>query len=648
MKSNLSDAGGRMPARVDRYLDLLGADVFFVPCKPGEKVPLLPYTDRTWESTQAGDYRALLDEPGNGIAVYLGAASGGLCAIDFDQDADFDAFLALNPALAATTRSRGSRGCMLWIRVAGEYPASCNPDHKHFEWRADRRLSMIAGRHPKGMEYELLVDAPPVQMAFAEIVWPAGWQLPWADAGDAELRQKFGQPFYINAKKAFKGINESYWAALFARENEIFFDPNELEFYEYQPATGLYEAQSEDSLRTRISERLLAASREIGEPGLEEKRTSQVLKAVVLQLRGQVELKNAFQNRPVAIHLANGMMVFENDEAELRPFGPQYYSRNASPIAFDEHARCDRFLKELVLPAVAEEDAKLLQKCAGMFLLGNNRAQRILILTGTGGTGKSQLAIVLQMLVGRENVTELRTKQLAGRFETHRFLKKTLLAGVDVDADFLNTEGAATLKGLVGGDLLDAEGKNKNGAFPLVGRFNVIITANSDLRVLLQGDVTAWKRRLVIVRYEKTPPVKKIPNFGEFLITEEGSGILNWALQGVQMLLAELPAAGGDFLLTEPQKQRVDAVLAQSESVRHFLSDRVVLDDTADLSTAELTEAYGEYCRDRQWRALRVSEVQSQLEDLMLELFQQTKRHDVPRDGGSVRGYRQVALRGSA
>src|SRR5262245_66282077 len=95
-------------------------------------------------------------------SVYLGKASGGLCAIDFDEDEDLAAFLGLNPALAGTTRSRGSRGAMLWLRIQGDFPESCNPGHKHFEWRADNRLSTIAGRHPEGMDYALVVEVAPV------------------------------------------------------------------------------------------------------------------------------------------------------------------------------------------------------------------------------------------------------------------------------------------------------------------------------------------------------------------------------------------------------------------------------------------------------------------------------------------------------
>jgi len=172
-------------------------------------------------------------------------------------------------------------------------------------------------------------------------------------------------------------------------------------------------------------------------------------------------------------------------------------------------------------------------------LLGYNRAQRLLILDGEAGRGKTQFANVMQGLVGMANVTQLRTKLLAERFELFRYLKKTLLVGVDVEADFLSTKGAAVLKGLVGGDWFDAEQKGGTGSFQVQGNFNVVITSNARLKVRLQGDVGAWKRRITIVRYEAPPPARKIPDFGAYLVRTEGSGILNWALLGAQKLLAD-------------------------------------------------------------------------------------------------------------
>jgi P4 family phage/plasmid primase-like protien len=631
---------------LERLTALLGDDVFFVPCEWGTKTPLLTYVERPFESTKSEAYKALFSVEPTNIAVYLGHASGGLCALDFDADKDLAAFLAVNPKLAGTTQSRGSRGGMVWIRIEGEFPESCNPEHKHFEWRADKRLSTIYGLHPNGMEYTLIVDAPPVRIAFAEIVWPDRWELPWVLAdgqrADAKLKQLYGEPFYTNDKGALTGINEAYWAGLHAEENELLFEPFEEEFYSYLPSTGIYEIETADSVRKSISNRMLEASRQAGVFDLQKRRTAKTLNSIIAHLRGIVERRDAFAERRKVIHLANGVVVFNGADAELRPFSPDFRSRHRSPIAFDENATCERFLNELVRPAVHPEDVELLQKFAGMMLLGQNRAQRFLILDGEAGRGKTQFANVVQGIVGMANVTQLRTKHLAERFELYRYLKKTLLVGVDVEADFLSTKGAAVLKGLVGGDWFDAEQKGGTGSYQVQGNFNVLITSNARLRVRLQGDIGAWRRRLNIVRYESPPPPLIIHDFGAFLVRTEGSGILNWMLEGAQKILSEIPDEGGDFRMTQRQRLIVDSLLAESDSLRHFLQDRLIADTYGDVTVTEIVEAYAAYCPERHWHALPVTEVHNKLEGLMLELFGVTKSHDIKRKDKNQRGFSRV------
>jgi len=633
---------------LEKFESLLGTDTFFVPCEWGTKKPLVTYTERPFEGTKSEAYRAVLGGDETNIAVYLGQASGGLCAIDFDADEDLAAFLAVNPKLAATTRSRGSRGGMIWLRVQGEYPESCNPEHKHFEWRADKRLSTIYGRHPKGMDYTLTVDAAPVALAFADIVWPEGWDLPWLRADDAKLRAQFGEPFYTNDKGALTGINEAYWAGLHAAENEMLFEPDEQVFYQYSAESGIYEIESADVVRKKISARMLEASRQSNTFDLQKRRTTTTLNSVAAHLRGIAERRGVFAEKRRFIHLANGVMLFNGGNIELRSFSPEFRSRNRSPIAFDENAKCDRFLNELVRPAVHPEDVELLQKFAGMYLLGYNPAQRFLILDGEAGRGKTQFANVMQGIVGMANVTQLRTKLLAERFELYRYLKKTLLVGVDVEADFLSTKGAAVMKGLVGGDWFDAEQKGGTGSFQLQGNFNVLITSNARLRVRLQGDVGAWRRRINIVRYEAPPPPKIIYDFGTYLVQTEGSGILNWALMGAQKVLSEIPEVGGDFNLTERQRGIVDSLLAESDSLRNFLQARVLADAEGDLTVTEIIEAYAAYCPEKKWRALPITEVQRQIEGLMLELFGVSKCHGVERDEKNLRGFRGVKFRDEA
>ena len=71
-----------------------------------------------------------------------------------------------------------------------------------------------------------------------------------------------------------------------------------------------------------------------------------------------------------------------------------------------------------------------------------------------------------------------------------------------------------------------------------------VITSNARLRVLLSGDVGAWRRQLLIVRCEAPKPTKPIPDFGKLLIREEGSGILNFGLGGIELLLQDVDETG--------------------------------------------------------------------------------------------------------
>lgn len=633
---------------LDNVTGLLGADAFLVPCLRGTKIPAVTYTQRPFEATLTPAYRYALASGEFNIAVYLGEMSAGLCALDFDRDEDLAAFLAVNPPLAATTRSRGSRGGMVWFRITGEFPASCAT--KKFEWRANGRLSTIHGLHPKGMEYTLLVDAVPVALPFSEINWPVGWDLPWvgAEARDAAaaLAKEYGQPFYTNKEGKVTGINERYWAALYARENRVLYDPDEKNFYLYNDGTGLWDTVTPENIREVISCRILEISRESRQFSLEIQITQTRLNAVVSALKGIVERRGAFKSKQRFIHAANGVIRFAADgDIRFGGFSPDDLSRNRSPFEFEPEADCPRFVNELILPAVEPDDADLLQRWAGLALFGYNLPQRFLIIDGTPNGGKGTLVRIIQALVGLTNTYQLRTECLHERFETFRYRGKTLLIGPDVRGDFLMQRGASMLKVLVGGDPISAEGKGLNGDFQMFGTFNIVVTCNSRLRLRLEGDAGAWRRRLLVVRYEKPPPEKRILDFDHILLRDEGSGILRWALAGFVKLQGEF-AERGDFALTDAQRDRVDSLLAESDSLRLFVRERMERHEYGDVTTSEISQGYAEFCADKGWNALPTAVVERTLPDIMLDEFHVTKSHDIERNGKkSNRGWRRVRLK---
>ena len=200
------------------------------------------------------------------------------------------------------------------------------------------------------------------------------------------------------------------------------------------------------------------------------------------------------------------------------------------------------------------------------------------------------------------------------------------------------------LKALVGDDQLTGELKGLNAVPSILGQFDVAITCNSHLRVKLDGDGEAWRRRLLIVAYERPKPEVRIARFAEELLEAEGSGILRFGVEGAMMHQRELDEVA-DFRLTPKQNARVDGLLAESDSLRCFATERIYkCPDCDPLPTEEIANAYWDYCRDRDWTPLPGKLIEKALPDIMMDLFRSAKTTHAMGKKGRIRGYAGVKL----
>jgi P4 family phage/plasmid primase-like protien len=678
---------------LERLYSMLGtATLLAIPLK--EKKPVSTgWPKLTYKDTQKAEYQRMLEhtiKQGGNIGVLLGPASGYLFTIDVDDDQLAEEFLAHNPTLAQTLRSRGRRGFQLWVRPKPEsdYPKSkavydlkTTDGKKYGEWRCGGSRgaqSVIFGVHPGGMRYEILVEKPPLEIEFRWLQWlgppPSDTDEPQQQeqkegrpqqtlaAGDERLQEedlvrtlieRHGIPLYKSRKDRPGTLNEPFWAALYAAENHVLYEPRENRFYQYEDKDGLYHPLSEHQLLTRLEERMLKAARTWpGFSKLQLFRGARQLGGIVSHLKGRVEREDAFGANRDLIHVANGVLDLSGETIRLLPFSPDLQACNGVPIAYDPKATCPQFESKLLI-LIEPDDRELLLKFFGQFLTGYNSTQRILILEGLPETGKSTTAEIAKLLVGPRNCAELRTKHLEGRFEIGRLWRRTLVIGADVPVWFLNQEGSYRLKSIVGGDLLDAEKKSSNVYFSMLGAFNVLLTANARLRVCLEGDRGAWERRLAIIRYAKPRTGNRINNFGQKLIKEEGSGILNLALEGLRKLRADLKEQG-DIKLTEAQRKLVKSFLDESDGLRLFLKHSVQTKEGGNLTTAEIIERFAIYCSEHGW-GMSSTTAERQLPDLMMELFNVSKSNNIEREGAlkadgqretrQLRGFRGVTFR---
>src|SRR4029077_17191114 len=255
-------------------------------------------------------------------------------------------------------------------------------------------------------------------------------------------------------------------------------------------------------------------------------RSSSKLAGVLKKAHGLLAVPDDFFSTGLTefIPCVNGMLRLS--DKTLLPFSPTYRRRNKLAVSFDPEAKCPLFLDTLMCSALDPDEVDLLQRWCGLVLIGENLAQRFLILSGTAGGGKGTFIRVLVGIIGQANVATLRTQLLTERFELGRFLGKTLLYGADVPENFLNQRGASVLKSLTGYDPVTLEFKNSNECPLITCRFNVVVTCNSRLTVHLEGDTEAWRRRLVIVDYHKPKPQQIVADLDRQILATEASGVL--------------------------------------------------------------------------------------------------------------------------
>lgn len=470
------------------------------------------------------------------------------------------------------------------------------------------------------------------------------------------LIDAFGPPLYRTEKGSPSRLNERFWSEYLANERIMLFERDEKRFYLYNPSNGLYETLTAQRLKLHLSDLLRKADATWdGCDGIASLDTEKARSPIIELTRGVVEERDFFVKRPWAIHCQNTMLLIKDGEIKTEPFSAEFRSRNQLSVSYEKTATCPKFLQELLEPAVSKEDIEVIQKMMGLMALGVNRPQRIYLLQGAPNTGKTTLGRLITVLIGRWNYSELRTEHLTERFETSRALGKTLLFGPDVNAHFLQSAGAHKLKSMVGGDPMDAERKNSNASFPFPGDLNALITSNSRLLVRLEGDTGAWQRRLVIIEFFGTGPAKRIDQFHEILLREEGAGILNWALEGL-LKYEHDHKIKGDIILSDNQKARVAGLLSESDGLRTFLETELVLTRDADVTDNDITIAFANYARTRQWKSLKASVIHNQVQDLMMELYCMSRSHDIRREGAdkdgkpkthTLKGYHGVRLRGA-
>ena len=209
---------------------------------------------------------------------------------------------------------------------------------------------------------------------------------------------------------------------------------------------------------------------------------------------------------------------------------------------YDPAARCPVW--ESFIEDVTDEEPRrqeILQFLAGYVLMNDCRYQKIFLLIGSGGNGKSVYLEIIQKLFGDENVTHVEPTGLAQEFQRIRLKDSLLNIGSDINSDFSRGEIREWLLKVADGTSIQACYKGLNHV-DFIPRCKLVYACNAMPTAEI---VNGLNRRMQFVDFpcqyvENPDPAdpKQRPRDINIVskLTAELPGIFNWCYDGYKLL----------------------------------------------------------------------------------------------------------------
>lgn len=292
----------------------------------------------------------------------------------------------------------------------------------------------------------------------------------------------------------------------------------------------------------------------------------------------------------------NNMLAVKNGflnpvTRELEEFTPEKIHLTKINAKFDREADCPK-VKKFLTEILHDKDILTVQEMFGYCLLKDYPLAKAFMLLGSGANGKSTLLKLLEIFLGEDNVANPSLQTLLDdKFASHRLFGK--LANIHADLSSSEVlENTGKFKMLTGQDRMEGQEKYKN-AFEFRNYAKLIYSANELPRT--KDRTEAFFRRWIIIEFPNQFPEEDEDtdtSLPESIIDEEElSGVLNWALDGLERLLKN-----DKFTRTKARREVEERWIMQTDSLRAFLLKKCETKTGAWVSKKDFYEVYQAFC----------------------------------------------------
>ncbi len=361
------------------------------------------------------------------------------------------------------------------------------------------------------------------------------------------------------------------------------------------------------------------------------KRAEELLRALRLISRRDIPAPD-----PLTIHFANGSLHMTKGFREKKTF---CYNRLPMELSGAMGSGCptwERFLHTLLEP----EDVETLMQFLGYCLLPTTKAQRMLMIVGQGGEGKSVIGQVMHGIFGSSMMTSSVAKLEHNRFARADLEGKLLM--VDDDMDMGALKSTNYLKSIVTAAApMDVERKGIQ-SYQVRLYARLLCFGNGALESLYDRSDGFYRRQIILTAKPRDPRREDDPFLVEKLLREK-EGILAWMLESLRLLLSR----NFQFSLSEQAQRNLQEQRSNGfGDIPEFLrgSQRVCFDPRGKVSSRSLYDAYQSWCADNLYVPIRSRAFFQEL-NRSCERYELCRSNAIPgRSGKPCRGYVGMCL----
>ncbi len=291
------------------------------------------------------------------------------------------------------------------------------------------------------------------------------------------------------------------------------------------------------------------------------------------------------------INFQNGM--YDVTRRKLYNHEPKLLSTNQIPWDYDpaaDHGPGDEIEKFLAYAIPDKDDREMLLEYIGLCCTKDVHQQKMLVICGDGGTGKSTVINLIQKIVGKRNTSNVAMSKLSMNFQAIRMMGKLLNSCADLEIDAL--DDVTMIKKLIGEDSISDSYKGKD--IISFDNYAKLLFSTNELPLVRNEKTEGFYRRLLILTMNEKPEKRdsKLPEKLEKQIPY----LLHMAMEALHRMYER-----GYIIESAGSKEKVRQLRNDSDTIEAFLFDCCKTGNTeSKVERKILYDRYVEYCKDNE------------------------------------------------